>query len=277
MGIVLACPALDGMDLTHQLMRSLADTVVSPVDFTFVIIDNGSEVPYRADDYRWYPFRVRVIRNDSNTGYYAPLLQAAALATDGDIVGLIHNDVIIYEKGWDQRVIQSFVARPDLGMIGFVGSDEVDSAGGRGGGTMCFFRGEKGQTQDAGKRVTDLVPAAILDSVVMLVRKPVIPALKIDENISICHFYDKIWPLRLYEAGWKTGVLGVEMDHMGGMTAVVNPRYHESAREWCRKHGLSDDDPGTAIYLDAENRFLGEYRAKRMIPNRMDGWNLVHA
>lgn len=281
MGIVLACPAMDGHDLTVALIDSIADTIDNPNDFRFVIVDNNSENPYNPDLYglgRGDPFPVDVVRNNENRGYYWPLLQAAEFATDGDIVGLIHNDVLLYEKGWDRRVIQSFVDNSNLGMIGFVGSDEVDDRGGRGGGTMCHFRGSNGQPQSTGKKVTDLHPAILLDSVVMLVRKPAIKSLGIDDSIPICHFVDKIWPMRLYEAGWNTAVLGVEMDHLGGMTAVANTRYHDSAKKWLDERGMDDQgNPGLAIYLDAENRFLSEYRAKGFIPSRMRGWQLVRA
>lgn len=278
MGLVIAVPVMDQHDLTNDFLESLADTVAVPEMVTVVIIDNDSERPYPHYPLYHWGFEVHSVRNDENRGYYYPILQARKFATPGDIVGLMHNDVLIYEKGWDQRVTQAFVQHSDLGMIGFVGSDELDDRGGRGGGTMCFFRGEKGQDQSCGKRVTDLHPANVLDSVVMLIREPAIDALKVDENIQLCHFGDRVWPLRLYEAGWKTAVLGVEMDHRGGMTAVANPRYHESARKWCEEHGVDPgNDPSLAVYLDAESKFLTEYRAKGYIPSRMQGWNLVRA
>lgn len=269
---------MDKHDLTEQLLASLANTVLSPDSFTFVIIDNGSDKPYKYTDYQGkYPFDVIVVRNPKNIGYYQPILQVEEMATDADIVGLIHNDVIIYEQGWDSRVTQSFATSPFVGMIGFVGSDQVDAIGGRGGGTMCFYRGEKGQSQAAGLRIHDLRPAIILDSVVMLMRAYVVPLLGVTTETPLCHFVDKVWPMRLFVAGHKTAVLGVEMDHIGGMTST-DDAFNVSAKEWATKHGQAEaEDPGMAVYLDAERRFLSEFRdERRMIPSRMYGWELIN-
>lgn len=185
---------------------------------------------------------------------------------------------------------ESFDGDSKLGLVGLCGSWEADSHGGRGGGTMCFFRGEKGQTQDAGMRIYDLRPAILLDSLFMMFRRSAIPDLKIDENVAPCHFYDKIWSCRMIEAGWKVAVLGSEIDHIGGQTAVLEASYNDAARDWCIAQGIDyfnhktnltnevvvGENPGLAVYLEAERRFLTEYRdTKRLFPCVVDlDWNI---
>jgi hypothetical protein len=137
---------------------------------------------------------------------------------------------------------------------------------------MCNFKGEKGQLQEhTGRRIANLQQALILDSMFILFRQPVVNKLGIDEHIPPCHFYDKIWPLRTIEAGWHVGVLGLLVDHQGGLTST-GTRFEEDCERWCAKEGMSYD-PGKAsleVYLEAERRFLTEFRAKGMIPSRVD-------
>lgn len=273
--LVLGLPVMDGHELTSQFCEALAETIAEPQGFRLVVIDNNSTEHYSGLEFKSMPFAVDVVRHEKNVGYYRPILDLARWATSADLVGLVHNDLFFYSEGWDTWVRQCFVNKSDLGMIGVCGSNELDDRGGRGGGTMCNFRGEKGaRTEDTGARVVSLAPAIILDSMLMITRQSLVPQLKVDENTPICHFMDKVWPLRLHQAGYSTAVLGIEVDHMGGQTAVANPRFLEACAEWCAERGVETDDPGGEVYRDAEQRLLGPYRPA-LIPSHMQGWELV--
>lgn len=268
--MILGIPVMDQHRLTNQLIESLAEKTQNPSELHVVIIDNNSEVPYHADYHT--PFPVTVIRNERNDGYYYPLRTLYETFPHADAIGLIHNDMIIYEQGWDERIRGCFARDPQLGLIGFCGSWQADHLGGRGGGTMCHFNGSKGQPQSAGERIDDLRPSVLLDSLFMMFRLAAIPGLRIDEHIAPCHFYDKIWSMRTIENGWRVATLGVEVDHIGGQTAVGVARFREDARQWCEQEGCMhlSPDPLTALYLEAERRFLTEYRdQKRMMPSHV--------
>jgi len=189
-------------------------------------------------------------------------------ATSADIVGLQHNDLIHYEKGWDRRLLDCFVSNSRLGMVGVCGSNEIDDRGGRGGGTMCNFNGKAGQLQEhTGRRITDLQPALILDSMFMAMRRPVVDLLGIDKHIVQCHFYDKIWPLMTVQAGWQVGVLGLDVDHKGGITST-GTRFEEDCMKWCDQEGLSYESgkANLAVYIEAERRWLGYARSVGKLP-----------
>lgn len=276
MKIVLGIPIIDQHEMTRDLLETLDATTIDPRNLKVFIIDNASENPYTA--IHDLSFDVEVIRNERNEGFYWPLLQVVDHALSTDLVGLCHNDLLFYENGWDLRVRESFDGDAALGMLGFCGSDQVDYNGGRGGGTMCFFRGTKGQSQAAGLRIRDLRPAVVLDSLFMVMRQPVVDFLEIDDGIVPCHFMDRIWPMRIMEKGWKVGVLGIEIDHLGGMTEVAMiERYQMDAAVWCAENNIdSGNDPALAIYKEAERRFLSEFRdEKHLIPSQMKGWDLV--
>jgi hypothetical protein len=215
-----------------------------------------------------------------NRGYYYHLGWLTKMyATRADLVALTHNDLIFQEHGWDRRLRETFLANGDLGLVGVCGSNEVDDRGGRGGGTMCNFQGTHplGQLcEHTGRRVTDLNPALILDSMFMCFRAAAIPDLGvIDENIPLCHFVDKVWPLRLVQKGWKVGVLGLGVDHLGGQTSVASQRYaSKDAQRWCQEQGIEPEANGDiSLYLESERRFKDEMH--QFIPARMDGWRAV--
>lgn len=256
--MILGVVAMDLHDVTAETVASLARTVTGP--FRLALVDNGSERPYRRREFGRLPFRVDVLRYPRNVGYYRPLLDLWRRFPDA-LVGLAHNDVIFYERGWDERMGACFARDPLLGLVGLCGSYEIDERGGRGGGTMCFFRGERGQAQAAGERITDLRPSLILDSLFMMFRAECVPLLEIDDDIPLCHFYDKMWPCRLIERGWRVATLGVEIDHWGGLTAVGNTRYAEDCRRWFLERGAQPENPELEMYLLAERRFFDEFRA----------------
>lgn len=258
--IILATPVVDNHKLTQALFESLKKTVIKPKEFVFVIVDNNSEKKYNEKDYK-ANFAVKIIRNKENLGYYYPLKQLEELYPEAGYLGLVHNDVVFYEEGWDDRVEKEFNFDQRLGCIGFCGSWAIDRQGGRSYGTVCNFKGDRGQPQGlSGHRINDRKPSISLDSLFMLFRKETIATLGIDENIALCHFYDRIWTLREWKNGWHVIVLGILIDHMGGMTSCA-PRYQEDAKKWCKKHGLPliDGNGDLTIYKEAERRYKAEF------------------
>lgn len=289
--MVLAIPVVDGHELTEMLLQSLDDSVRGA--FEVVIVDNASEKPYQLEQYAGrFSFPVNIIRFDINVGYYAPLKKLYELYDEAEYIGLVHNDMLIYEHGWDVRMAQAFKDDPKLALVGLCGSNEIDSLGGRGGGTVCYFRGAevkvngvtlRGQDQAAGRRTTELVPSACLDSLFMMFRRQAIPDLVTEKDqwghITLAHFYDRIWPVRLIENGWHVATMGVECDHLGGMTTTGNVRYRDDCIKWLESRGFPYDNPETEMYLIAERRYLNEYREeKRLIPMRVNGdYSVVQA
>lgn len=276
--MILGVPVVDGHELTMSLVESLGRTSTL-LNFRLVIIDNASEVPYDHRDYTGFGFQVDVIRNEENVGYYTPLIDLFRKYPDEQI-GLIHNDMVLYESGWDSRMAAAFANDPRLGLVGLCGSNEIDERGGRGGGTMCFFRGAdvqvgdrtiKAQSQDAGRRIVGINASCTLDSLFMMFNRQVIEQLHPEgydwHDITLAHFYDRIWPLRVIEAGYRVATMGVECDHLGGMTTTANERYRADCIRWLEERSYIYDNPETEMYLIAERRYLSEYREqKKFIP-----------
>jgi hypothetical protein len=262
--------AVDQHSLTSDCIGYLSRNCLNPGSIRIIVVDNVSKTPYMQDwtmQACYAGVEITTLRNEKNRGYYHPLSQIAQMATTADIVVLMHNDLFIYEPGWDVHLINAFIGNRRLGMLGVCGSNEIDDRGGRGGGTICNFAGRVGQLQEhTGKRVTGLHRAAILDSMFMAMRRPVVDSLNIDEHIAPCHFYDKIWPLMAINAGWEVGVLGLLVDHQGGLT-TTGALFEQFCREWCLQEQIPfSDSAGLAVYLEAEKRFLAYARQTGKLP-----------
>ena len=269
--IVLGVPVINQHKFTKQLIDSLITTVTDHSNFKLVIVDNNSDTRYKAEDYDT-PFKVEVLFNEQNEGYYYPLQQLYENhSSDTDLIGVVHNDIIFYEAGWNKRMGKAFAEMDTLGLVGLCGSNEVDILGGRGGGTMCCFNGTKGQPRSTGYCDSSLRPALVLDSLFMLFRRSIVPQLKIEKTIVPCHFMDRIWPLKVIDMGYRVGVMGVEIDHLGGVTECAEPKYHTEAIKWCERNGVDHQgNPNHAIYKLGEKLYLDEYREQRhIIPCRI--------
>ena len=265
--MILGLPVVDGHEVTKKFLEHLIPSVADPDNFQLIIIDNASIDPYRFQKLPPAPFPIKIVRNLRNKGYYYPLKQIYKNYRSDNLMGLIHNDVLIYEKGWDLRLRQAFADDPKLGLVGFAGSNEIDAGGGRGGGTMLRFRGTVGEGQSAGKFIDDLRPSVVFDSLFMMFRTEIVPDLLIDEDITLAHFYDRIWSCRVMERGWRSATLGIEIDHMGGMTIMANTRYRDDCIRWLKDRDILYVDPETEMYLEGQRRFLSEYRdQKKMVP-----------
>lgn len=252
-----------------------------------VVIDNGG------DFYINYK-RVRVVRPSKNIGVY-PAFDLGFKETTGDVVAFFHSDVMINEQGFDFRTLAEF-CRHDLGLVGYVGSTEIDYNGGRGGGTCSNFQGAeyksvaqsdngvqelvwRGSPAEAhGRRETGFVNAAVVDGCAMIIRRSAWDAIGYRADFVPHHFYDRLISTQMLEAGFKVAVLGILFDHLGGQTVSRESRYSDVAREYCEKHKVEpvrDQGSGTpnwdaTIYLKGETDWLREYRDnKHLVPIRV--------
>ena len=275
--MILGLPVVEGHELTKVAVdHATKNAVLSSTKI--VIIDNGSETPYDCCT-EMNGKKIDVIRNNTNIGYYRPLLQLFEKYPDEEFIGLMHNDLMLYEPGWDRRMEIAFKEDEKLGLIGLCGSREVDERGGRGGYTVCNFMGRevqvgdqtwKGQEPGHGLRIDGEQPSLVLDSLFMMFRRDVVPHLEKEDawkDVTLAHFYDRIWPLRTIEAGYRVTTMGSDCDHIGGLTTTGNERYRQDCIDWLEERGIPYENPETEMYLVAERRYLSEYRdEKKFLP-----------
>lgn len=260
--------AVDEEKQTKECIKWLVENT-SP--FTeIILIDNGSN-PELSTDYG-QDITIRVSENIGGNRVFHEFLEPenTSLLLGYKYVAFIHCDMMILEKNWDLRVIEQFEKDEKLGLLGFVGSNQLDAGGGRGLGTRLNFQGqhypEFGTATPAephGVRDSGFYPAAVLDHCSMIFRVTALKTIPPQKgNFAPGHFYDRICCVEMYLKGWRVGYLGIACDHFSGGTGGGCKNRDDMYRKWLLEEGLTPGDANLDIqvYLESERRFLTKYR-----------------
>jgi GT2 family glycosyltransferase len=279
MKLAIIIPVLNQFEVAKACLETIYCRSDLNLNSEFILVDNGSDT--LLSDQIKQTGRVKVIRNEENVGTY-PIFWQALQLTDADVIVFLHSDVAIWEMDWDGKVLHAFKNNKDLGLLGFIGSDEIDYLGGRGYGTMSNMKGKHldgygpgwqgSPAEYHGKRLEDLkvYDSAVVDGCVMAFRREVLETIQQREDFPIHHFYDRLLSVETLEHGFKVGTLGIAFDHFNGQTANTQQSYRDSAIQWFIKKGRPmkvPDSPDLSIYYEAESQFLSEYKdSKHFIP-----------
>jgi glycosyltransferase involved in cell wall biosynthesis len=296
MKISVVVPCLNQFPILRQTIKFLNEARENESDYDIIILDNGSDEEFTTS----IP-NVRVARYEEPIGPYYSIFEALE-HTDADILAFFHSDFFVYEKGWAKRVLEEFERDNRLGMVGFIGSNEIDLAGGRGYGTCGNFQGktiiqETGTVCDVlidgfeggplglstwsgspieahGEKITGFRYGAVVDGCSMILRRTALEDIGEKENFPLMHFYDRMISTQLLEKGWKIGTLGIECDHISGQT-MGEKKYIEACKKWAIEHRVQPAAIGVnwdgIIYQEAERQWLREFREqKHFIPLKVD-------
>ncbi|MDA8146250.1 MAG: glycosyltransferase [Thermaerobacter sp.] len=220
----MVIPVLNQLETTAATWELLRRNSTAP--FQLVVVDNGStdDIPsYLERQVRPAVAELRVLRNAENVGVVAALRQGCA-AADGEIVACLHNDLHIYERGWDQRVLDLFARLPFLGMAGFHGSRGTSNGGSRVEPCSNLVNAE-----NHGARLQRAyLPVVLLDGCCLIFRRECLERTGgFDPHFRYHHFYDCDASLASLAAGYRNAVVGVSCYHPGGTTSC-SPAY----RRW---------------------------------------------
>lgn len=223
LSLTLAVPFFNQLDAVKGIM-GLLKAVTSP-SVEWLIIDNGSTDPIE-DFFRstLRPKRLQYLKNNENVGMVNTYNQIFA-AVETDLVAVLHNDVFIYENGWDKRVINAFETIDNLGTIGLFGSAGCGPIGERLQDTE--FPGQMAglsnllEAERHGIRLTqNYLPAAILDGFAMIFTLDMIKqAGGLDPHYQFHHLYDRDLPLTALSLGYQNIILNIPCHHYSGTTA----------------------------------------------------------
>lgn len=267
-----------GMALTH--LRATSD----PATTEIVVVDNGSQVPFST--FTWQGDRnIRYEENIGGNAVFHRWLEDDWFEDDlPDYLAFLHCDLMIHERGWDQRVIEAFDADPKLDLLGFVGSNKIDHLGGRGDGTMLNYRGaffdgigQASPAEEHGERIKGLKPAAVVDHCAMVLRRTALVQLPPQEgNYAPEHFYDRILSCEVLRKGGHVAVLGIDCDHFSGGIGPGMASADRLRRKWLDEEGIPYDpeDSYTAVYVESEKRFFKEFQG--FFPLSVDAHYGVH-
>ena len=156
------------------------------------------------------------------------------------IIGMVHDDVVIYERGWDTRVLEEF-NDPGVGVVGF--------AGAIGHGTPDLYsvpyhlpnlarQTFLSNLRDApvhGQIFTRARDVAVLDGLSLFVRRTILDKVggwPLDKPVGYW-LYAEWLCCEARRQGYRIRLVGVDCEHLGGKSSAhiaKSPTYEEAHR-----------------------------------------------
>lgn len=239
MRITVVVPVMNQKELTQQFLDKLRETE-GGAKFPLIVVDNGSDEPVRD----WL-IGLRdgdlVIRNDENVGVMPALNQAwRVLRQTTDYIFYTHNDVMLFERGWDDKLVRILEKEGEpvngddkgVGVAGFYGAKGI--------GTTDIYRGPyimqqlirlenvsncnrmdaiHGYRNIRAGQETEQV--AVLDGFSLIVNTKLLNELGgFDRSYPVHHMYDQDICTESLDKGYRNIVIAMDAQHLGGRTDV---------------------------------------------------------
>jgi len=255
MKLSICIAVYNSLEDTKSAWGCLVANTTNKQDVELVVLDNGSHDGTRAFLERFvlphFPNK-RVIAHVENQGVIASMNELVREST-GETIAILHNDVYVFERGWNERVVHEFDHDPKLGLAGFLGAKAIVRNGGRGGVYSNLLEAEI-----HGVRETGTQTVVVFDGLALIGRRAMFDQVGgFDPNLTYHHFYDKALSLESHLAGWTNKVIGVFCHHRSGVTAN-RPDY----QAWIsQKMGTPLGEGDKASYDASERYFLEKYQA----------------
>jgi len=260
--LTLAVPYFNKLYETKGIMALLKQNTSE--DTEWMIIDNNSD-----DNVEWFfrtvlkPKKLNFIKNEKNIGLVKTYQQIIDLC-ETEYLAILHSDVFIYEKDWDQRAIKKFEEIDKLGMIGFFGAQGCDSDAGRIQdveyyGQMAGWSNMLEAEIHGLRAKEEYLPAAVFDGFALIFNMKMLKeSAGIDQNYFYHHIYDRELSLISLALGYKNIILNVPCHHVGGLS-TGDPRH----LPWLRKELNFPDNQNPDAFLHDKNTiyFLQKWEA----------------
>ena len=181
--------------------------------YELVIVDNGStdgtqeyfaEISKQVD--------VKYLRNDTNLGPIIAINQGIR-ASKYEYICQIHNDVVIFEHGWLDKIVTAMQADQGIGIACLVGRQCIRKDASCDESTLKHNLLSVGLNPPMTEIVTDV---AVIDGLCFVFTKEFIEKVGIlDETYGMMHFYDMDFSLASIKAGYRNVAINVLAFHVG--------------------------------------------------------------
>ena len=216
----------DGFSIIMAVWNQLSytklavESIVKSTDslFELIVIDNGSRPEVKAyfDSLKGL-MDLQYIRNEENVGPIKAINIGISRAKYYYVCA-IHNDVLILERGWLEKIGSVMERDPKIGLIGLAGRTEIYKEG-------CVNEDSLKhnlQNEDLNSPMReDVAEVAVVDGLCFVMRQELLEKIHgLDEAYGYMHCYDLDLSLQSREAGYKNAVVKIEAMHIGngGMT-----------------------------------------------------------
>ena len=186
--------------------------------FELIIVDNGSR-PDTGEFINSIKGKVDIqyIRNEKNLGPIRAINQGLTLVKYR-YAAVMHNDVIIFEDGWPEKMIRVFKSDPKIGIAGFAGRKEIYKTGSVNEESLKHNLQNEDLNDPMKEEVAEV---AVLDGLFFMMSEDLLSKVKgLDETYGYMHCYDLDISLQSIRAGFRNVVVKVAAMHIGngGMT-----------------------------------------------------------
>lgn len=231
------------LKLIHSYIKNVEEIVIiDNSDTDFLAYKGLQEVDSRIIN------NLKVIRNKENVGVRESLNQGWRNST-GEAILFMHNDLMIYEPNFDEKLKETFEKVPQASMIGAFGAKGI--------GTPELFTKPYEMCQLArihnisnalmDKSIhgfrnlgNDYENVAVFDGMFMCIRRSFLDSIGgFDKITETFHNYDNLICIKSIEAGFENLVIPIKCDHLGGRTTV--------AEDWAKKFGKDKEQ----VHVDA--------------------------
>lgn len=260
MRLTIVTAVCGALEVTRQWGLETMNACIS--DPEVVVVSNGNnpaefDYLYRGVSYGGVSC-VRYVRVDEPLGSARAFNRGLAEAP-GDVVALLHNDLMVRQPGWDATLLAWFHHHPDAGVVGFHGARGLGAAG----IYRTPYRLEQlarwdtmSNLEDAeahGARRTTPARVAVVDGMAICARRAdLVEWGGLDESLGPHHMYDNDICLTALAAGRVNYMLPIRARHLSGQTANF-PRYQESVAH------LGGD---AGVHRTAHERFYEKWRGR---------------
>ena len=172
-------------------------------NYSLILVDNGFDDAELLQ--QLHP--LHYIKNEVNTGMIRPINQGLEMA-QGEYISVLHNDLLIYDEGWLDHIIDFMEMRPDVGLVGLAGGHGIKEDGSLDlRGTVMNMR----RHSECYRQTWRFTEVATIDGLGWVMRNK---GFRLEETFGMMHLYALDLSLQYIEAGYKVYVAAVDIWHM---------------------------------------------------------------
>lgn len=256
MKLTICVPVMNQIEDTKGQWGCLVANTLNKEEVELVVINNGS-TDGTADFLNRFVFPHfpdhKLINNPENIGVLASMQQGYT-ESKGDVIAYLHNDLYVFDYGWNNRVIENFENDPRLGLAGFLGAEGAGKTGGRMNTCSNMLEAEI-----HGTRIEETRKVAIFDGLALIARRGMLDQVGgFDQAYTYHHFYDRDISLASLFGGWNNLMIGVYCHHRSGVTAN-RPEYQTWIDNKMQTQNFTGDK---ASYDASERHFIEKWSGK---------------
>lgn len=229
---------VDCLKLVEKHIKNVEEIlIIDNSDTDFLSFKGVQEIDSRLLD------NLKVVRNKENVGVRESLNQGWKKST-GELVLFMHNDLMIYEHNFDEKIKQAFKNVKEAGGLGafgakILGSQDIytkpyEMSQLARGGNVSNARMDK--EIHGFRNLLDVYEnVAVFDGMFMCFKRELLDKVGgFDAITETFHNYDNLMCIKSLENGYENIVISLDVNHLGGRTTVLE--------NWSEKFGKTKQE-----------------------------------